>query len=461
MAKTSGRIIPILPLTPKQLKGWVAKQPSDTKNWIKSSGFTADTKSFCLVPGKNGVVSKVLVGVSEPLDIWSLAHLPTELPVARYRLEGKLNKDTANKLVIGWELGNYGYNDFKYTDSKKKVKKRLASLEAPKSCDNSQIKNTVEAIYLVRDLINTPANVMNPPALAAAAKKLAQKHKATCKIMVGDVLLKQNYPAIHTVGRASDQPPRLVDIKWGNARHPKVTLVGKGITFDTGGLDIKPSSNMLLMKKDMGGAACVLGLASMIMSHNLPVRLRVLLPIAENSVSANSYRPSDIIATRKGISVEVGNTDAEGRLVLCDALAEADSEKPDLLIDMATLTGASRVALGTDIPSFFTNDDALAAAVDKSSISATDPLWRMPLWPDYREILDSAVADINSAPGHIYAGAITAALFLQEFVTNCKSWMHIDLMAWNLNTRPGRPAGGEAQGIRSLFALLQSRYGEK
>jgi leucyl aminopeptidase len=349
---------------------------------------------------------------------------------------------------------------YRFTRYKKPTKKQ-ATLTPSANCNSERVQAMAEAINQARDLINTPANDMGPAELAAACREAAEHFGAEYTEIVGKDLLKKNYPAIYEVGKASEREPRLIDIRWGSKRHPKVTLVGKGVCFDSGGLDIKPSSGMRLMKKDMAGAACMLALACMIMSARLKVRLRVLIPAVENSISGNAYRPLDVIRTRKGISVEIGNTDAEGRIILCDALCEADSEKPDLLIDCATLTGAARTALGTDIPALFTPDDALADSLASHAKAEDDPLWRLPLWESYRDMLTSPVADINSAPDSAYAGAITAALYLKEFVSETKAWAHIDMMAWNLKARPGRPVGGEAMAVRTLFAFLSKKFRDK
>ena len=321
------------------------------------------------------------------------------------------------------------------------------------------MERAARATYLVRDLVNTPANDLGPAELAEAAAAVARGAGVRANIIVGDDLLAKNYPLVHAVGRASARPPRLVDFAWGTPDAPKVTLVGKGVCFDTGGLDLKPSSNMLLMKKDMGGAAVVLGLAQMIMDAGLKVRLRVLIPAVENSVSGNAYRPGDVLATRKGKTVELGNTDAEGRLILADALTEADGEEPSLLVDCATLTGAARVALGPDLPALFTPSDDLARDLLRHGDAQSDPLWRMPLHAPYRDYLDSKIADFNNAADTSFAGSITAALFLKEFVSRTQAWAHIDLYAWNAKTRPGRPAGGEAMAMRALYALVAERYG--
>jgi leucyl aminopeptidase len=331
----------------------------------------------------------------------------------------------------------------------------------PQGADKARATAMIEAISVARDLITTPSSDMGPAELAAAAQDLARKHKAKIRVIVGDDLLKQNYPMIHAVGRASSRAPRLIDLTWGRDGDPKVTLVGKGVCFDTGGLDLKPSSGMLMMKKDMGGAATVMAVASMVMAARLPVRLRLLVPAVENSVSGNAFRPMDVVPTRKGITVEIGNTDAEGRLILCDALHEGASEKPIMMVDCATLTGAARVALGTDLPALFCNDDALADELIAAGKQVADPMWRLPLFAGYRRMLDSKVADINNAPGAAFGGAITAALYLKEFVPDDVPWAHFDMMAWNNASRPGRPEGGEAQAARAIFAAIEKRIGEK
>ncbi len=314
------------------------------------------------------------------------------------------------------------------------------------------------ASSLARDLINTPANDMSPEALAQAAVDVAKRYGARHRVIIGDDLLKERLPAVHAVGRAAAVAPRLVDIEWGDASNPKVTLVGKGVCFDTGGLDIKPGASMLLMKKDMGGAAVALALAQTIMDAKLPVRLRVILPMVENSIAGNAFRPGDVLGTRKGLTVEVGNTDAEGRLILCDALALADEEQPDLLIDTATLTGAARVALGPELPALFGNDDDIVEAVLRAGAAESDPLWRLPLWSGYDDELSSKIADVNNISASGFSGSIIAALYLRRFVSNARAWLHIDLYAWNGKERPGRPVGAEPQTVRALYAFLKQRY---
>jgi leucyl aminopeptidase len=386
-------------------------------------------------------------------DVWSYAGLPEKLPAqppgGGYCLDATLPPAAAGRAVLGWVLGTYEFTKYR------KPKRTFADLAWPAGVDQAAVRRAAEATFLVRDLINTPAADMGPAELAAAARRLARAHKARLSVITGDALLSKNYPAIHAVGRASARAPRLIDLRWGN-RGPRISLVGKGVCFDSGGLDLKSSSGMLLMKKDMGGGAHVLGLASMVMAAKLPVRLRMLVPAVENSVSGNAMRPMDVLRTRKGLTVEVGNTDAEGRLVLCDALAEADREKPDLLIDIATLTGAARVALGPDLPALFCNDDKLADRFLTHAKDEDDPLWRMPLHAPYRRMLDSKVADINNFSDGPHAGAITAALYLAEFVDPKTPWAHLDVMAWNVSAKPGRPVGGDAMGLRAAYALIEN-----
>ncbi|WP_425450273.1 leucyl aminopeptidase family protein [Virgifigura deserti] len=448
--RAGGKAVALLAVTEDGLKGWLRDRPSIVQAWVRDTGFTAKPGSHILLPDADGSLSEVLVGVEQGDDIWSFAGLPGTLPEGDYRLDADVVASAVSAAALGWALGCYAFTRYR------KPSRRFARLVWPKQADRAMVERTAEAIYLVRDLINTPAEDMGPADLAEAAQTLGRAHKAKTKVIVGDALLKARYPAIHAVGRASSRPPHLIDLRWGGAG-PRVTLVGKGVCFDSGGLDLKSSGNMLLMKKDMGGAAHVLGLAKMIMMAALPVRLRVLIPAVENSVSGNAFRPLDVLRTRKGVTVEVGNTDAEGRLVLCDALAEADTEKPDLLIDCATLTGAARVALGTELPALFANDDAAAETLLRHGIATQDLLWRLPLHKPYRRHLDSKVADLNNVSSGSFGGAITAALFLAEFVGPTTPWLHLDMMAWNTASRPGRPEGGEAMGLRALYGLIAER----
>ncbi len=445
--------IPLRPVENKSLRKWLTTQPSRTIQWVSSTGFNAKNSEFCLIPGEDGNLHEVLVGGSD--NLWDWASLPDNLPDHIYHLIGDWNCAQSNKIALGWALGGYRYDRFKQV---RKTKNPL--LIWPQTCDRASVQSAVTATFLVRDLINTPASHMGPAELADAANQLAQTHSASMHTLVGNALLDKHFPAIYAVGRAAsdDRHPRLIDITWGNPSHPKVSLVGKGVCFDTGGLNLKDSNGMYTMKKDMGGGAHALGLASMIMEQELPVRLRVLIPAVENSVSSLSYRPLDIVPTRKGINIEIGNTDAEGRVILADALTEASSEHPALLIDFATLTGAARVALGGELPAMFSNDDDIAKELLKHATNSYDPLWQMPLWQPYRKFIEGKVGHITNSADSPLGGAITAALFLQEFVESTVPWIHIDLMAWNTATRGGRTEGGEAMGIRAIYSLLESRF---
>jgi leucyl aminopeptidase len=373
------------------------------------------------------------------------------LPARTYRFAEA--PPDARLAALAFALGSYRFARYRKADEP------MARLELPAGVDGDDLTRIAEGVFLARDLINTPANDMGPAELEEAARTVASRHGASFSTIVGEDLLKQNFPLIHAVGRAADRAPRLLDMIWGDPSHPKITLVGKGVCFDTGGLDIKPDSGMLNMKKDMGGAASMLALAHMLMSRKARIRLRVLIPAVENSISGNAFRPRDIYRSRKGITVEIGNTDAEGRLILVDAFALADEEQPELIADMATLTGAARVALGTEVVPFYTDDDALAAELARHAQAQCDPLWRMPLWRPYDQLLDSKVADVNNVSSGGFAGSITAAMFMRRFVTAAKAWLHCDIYAWNQTTRPGRPEGAECQAARALYALLTERYG--
>ncbi len=449
-AKGKG-LTPLTLLTPSTYAAWRKKQPASTQRWLDVQGFSATAGNVSVLPSAKGAISEVIVMVSEPAELWDLAALPRLLPEGDYKMPESTPLATQNLWALGWALGSYQFRHYL------PAKKASVRLHLPKEA--AQAKRMASAIYLARDLINMPANDCTPQTLAQAAAQLAQAHGAQINVVSGDDLIKENYPTIHMVGRASAHAPCLVDLQWGDAAHPLVTLVGKGVSFDTGGLDIKPSSGMLLMKKDMGGAACMLALAQMIMAEKMPVRLRLLIPAVENAIGSNAFRPGDVVRTRSGKTVEIGNTDAEGRLILCDALTEAVRQKPDVLIDFATLTGAARVALGTDMPALFSNSDSLAEQFLTASREVADPVWRLPLHKPYRSLISSKIADINNAGQSSFAGAITAALFLNEFVSEKTEWIHVDLMAWNVLSKPGRPEGGEAQAVRAAFAMLQNRYG--
>ncbi len=425
--------------------------------WLEMSGFTGQPGSHCLIPCAAGELDRVLVGKPKVLNTWTLGRLAQKLPAQKYELADDFSAEVATKLCLGWVLGQYRFTRYKRNDAD-----ALPELAFPDNADQDYITAAAEATYLVRDLINTPARDMGPQHLAESAQQLASQFGADYQVIVGEDLLAANYPMVYAVGQANSQSgtqvPRLVDIHWGEPSAPKVTLVGKGVCFDTGGLNMKSAAGMKLMKKDMGGSAQVLGLARMIMQLALPVRLRVLIPAVENSIAGNATRPSDVLTSRQGTTVEIGNTDAEGRLVLADALSEASSESPDLLIDCATLTGAARVAVGAEIAALFCNDDKTAQALLQAGKQQDDPLWQLPLHAPYRKMLESKVADLNNISSTPYGGAITAALFLREFVGEQKPWIHVDFMAYNTRSRPGRPEGGDAMGMRSLFALIKDRF---
>lgn len=430
------------------------KLPSAARGFAEASAFTPDAGHFLLLPDAKGGLAGCLFGLgkrgnehADPLLAGKLAAL---LPEGDW--EFARAPEDAKLATLAFVLGSYRFGRYR---AAKKEQPRLA---VPAGVDAKEVLRIAEGIYLARDLVNTPANDLGPVELEAAIRTLAKKHGAKVSSVVGKDLLKKSFPLVYAVGQGSERAPRLVEFTWGKPTHPKITLVGKGVCFDTGGLDIKPDAAMLLMKKDMGGAAASLALAHMIMAAKLKVRLRVIVPAVENSISGIAFRPGDVFKSRKGITVEIGNTDAEGRLVLADALALADEEKPELVIDFATLTGAARVALGPDIPPAFTNDDALWGALAKHAQQQADPLWRLPLWQPYMEMLSSKIADTNNVGGG-HAGAITAALFLSKFVSAAKSWLHLDIFAWNPKERPGRPEGGEAHSVRALYALLTERYG--
>lgn len=455
--ETTGAV-PLICLRPQNLDAWRGAQPPARATWVTAAGFLARAGETCLLPGEGGVLSGALVGLGEAPDRWALAGSPTALPQGTYALADTPATEApgfAEAVAVAWALGAHRFDRYR-TRAPAEPPARLAW---PAGVDRAAVARRVAAITLTRDLVNTPAADMGPADLAAVARALAERHGGVFTEIVGDTLLTENWPVVHAVGRASARAPRLLDLRWGDDAHPRVTLVGKGVVFDTGGLDLKPAGNMQLMKKDMGGAAHALGLAHAIMAAGLPVRLRVLIPAVENAVSGDSFRPLDVLTTRKGLTVEVGNTDAEGRLVLADALAEADAENPALLLDLATLTGAARVALGPDVPALFCRDEALAADLLAAGETTGDPLWRLPLHAGYRPLLDSPVADLNSTGSSPHAGAITAALFLAEFVSPETPWAHLDLFAWAPKARPGRPEGGAAQGLDALFTLIAQRFG--
>jgi leucyl aminopeptidase len=424
--------------------------------FARAAGFEPKPGRHLLLPGSGdgATLAGVLFGIDPPdapaRDPFWPGRLPGLLPAGTYRF---VNATDGRLAALAFALGTYNFNRYRKPDDK------AVALALPENVDGAELTRIVEGVFLARDLINTPTNDMGPAELEQAVRDVAHQHGAVVRSVVGDDLLRENFPLIHAVGRASAQPPRLIDLTWGNPADPKVTLVGKGVCFDSGGLDIKPASAMLMMKKDMGGAATVLAAAHMIMSRRLKLRLRVLISAVENAVSGSAFRPLDVYRSRKGLTVEIGNTDAEGRLVLADAIALGDEEAPDLLVDMGTLTGAARVALGPDLPAFYANDETLAADLLSFGAQENDPFWRMPLWSNYLTMLESKVADTNNVSSGAFAGSITCALFLSRFVAAAKAWLHFDIYAWNASARPARPEGGECQVARALYAYLCSRYG--
>nr|WP_208999993.1 leucyl aminopeptidase family protein [Roseibium hamelinense] len=431
---------------------------SDTQlEWCKLNGFTGKQGSALLLPrGEKGEMIALFGTKPDGLhETLAFGAVITLLPAGDYALDPAFPDQ--EQATLGFLLSNYEFAAYK---AGKAPEYRLVQ---PEGIDVEKLLHIAEGVRLARDLINTPANDLGPEELALAVKDLFDAHEGEGRIVAGDHLLAENLPMVHAVGRASRRAPQLADFCWGAPDHPKITLVGKGVVFDTGGLNIKPGNSMALMKKDMGGAANVLGLALMIMARKLPVRLRVIVPCVENAISGNSFRPGDVLESRKGLTVEIGNTDAEGRLILADALALASEEEPEFLIDMATLTGAARVALGPDLPPFFTDNEAFADELQLVSEASADPVWRLPLWQPYMKYLESQIADINhiNTSGAGFAGSITAALFLSRFVEDTSKWAHFDIYGWSPTTRPGKPAGGEAQAIRALFDLLCERYDKK
>lgn len=447
---------PIHPIIESDFASWLSSQEARIQNYVAAVGFRGKAGASCLICDQAGNLERVLTVRDNPQDWAVFSQLAAGLPKGAYQIALTSDQSPPYLAFLAWGMGSYQFTTYKKaTPFEAKLLLPATELNTP------YLEAVLRATYLIRDLINTPAEDMMPEDLAKAATQLALEFNAKVNTIVGDDLLTQGYRAIHSVGRASVNKPHLIDLHWGNTQHPKVTLVGKGVSFDSGGLDLKNAQNMATMKKDMGGAAHVLGLALVIMALKLPIQLRVLIPAVENAVSGNAYHPGDILTTRKGITVEVTNTDAEGRLILCEALDEAAKDQPELLLDFATLTGASRVAVGTDIAALFTPDDQLAAELTTSGQEEKDPVWRMPLFTPYRKLLDSKVADITNAAMSPYGGAITAALFLQEFVPKDITWAHFDLMAWNTNGKPGAPEGGEANALRATAHYLYQRFSVK
>lgn len=448
--KAFEKAVPIVATDSKRLQKLFAALTPAERNWAQASGFEGRANTFCTLPDGKGGMARVLAGVSDANDPWSLAALPLKLPRGRYQLGKGPVAIAADRAAFAWDLGGYQFTRYK------KAARKAADLQMDRSARVTAALEMAQAVRLVRDLVNTPTEDMGPEHLSDAAREQAELFGGEFDEWVGDELLGQNFPAIHAVGRAAERPPRLLEINWGNPKHPRIAVVGKGVCFDTGGLDIKGAEGMRLMKKDMGGAAHAIALARLIMQRKLPVRLHMLVPAVENAISGNSYRPGDVIRTRKGLNIEIGNTDAEGRVILCDALAYAVEQKPRTIIDFATLTGAARVALGPELPVLFCNDEKLAAGLLEAGDALDDPMWRMPLWRNYRRFFDSDIADFNNSGRGGQAGAIVAALFLDFFVPRDIAWAHFDVFSWNDVSRPGRPAGGEAQGLRAVLQALEA-----
>jgi leucyl aminopeptidase len=454
-----GDSIPLWLWYENDVEAWRSAQPPSVARWVNEQNFKGEKHRVLLVPDAAGGIAAAVAGLGKrhgELSLWHAAGIAERLPARRFHLAQQFTAPDATQLCVGFAYGVYRFDRYRA------ARGEAAGVTAPANADLHFVAMASEALHMARDWINTPAGDLGPAEFADAARQLGLRHRAAYQEWVGEGLLAANFPAIHAVGRASSSAPRLVELRWTPpvpGPHPRLTLVGKGVCFDSGGLDIKPGSGMALMKKDMGGAAVALALAHMLMSAGIRCELRVLVPMVENAISGNAYRPGDVLRTRKGLTVEVGNTDAEGRLVLCDALAFADAEHPDLIIDFATLTGAARVALGPELPALFGNDDAAVRELARVSAAEGDPLWPMPLWQGYEDELASKIADLNNVAASPFAGAIFGALFLKRFVAETTPWMHIDLYGWNSKERPGRSVGAEAQGVRGVFRYLVNRYG--
>lgn len=453
-SKKHSAATPVHAVDPGSLADALAGAPALAKRWLASVGFQAKPDTFALVPDAAGKLDSVWAGVRGASHPWALAALPKALPAGSYRLGERGLAVDPEAAAFSWSLGAYVFDRYKPATAKG----RTLVLAPGDSVDRGV--RIAQAVAEARDMINTPAEHLGPAELADAVKAVAKRHGAKFRQIVGDALLKSGFPAIHAVGRAAARAPRLIELSWGKPSHPTLTLVGKGVCFDSGGLDIKSADGMRQMKKDMGGAANALALASLVMAQRLPVRLQLLIPAVENAIAGNAYRPGDVFKTRQGLHIEIGNTDAEGRVILCDALAYGAEGRPDLMIDMATLTGAARVALGGQLPALFCRDMALARGLVDRGLRMHDPLWHLPLWRDYHAGIESEVADIVNTGRGPMAGAINAAIFLEDFVPAEIDWLHIDLFAWNDAARPGRPVGGDAQTVRTLLAYLEERYGK-
>ena len=452
LTDNAAQAVPIHALRTSEWSHWAESRPEALKRLATAHDFKAQGGRILLVPATDGSIERVLFGVGDKANVMAMGSLAQNLPAGDYRIAAAPREFTATLVAVAWGLGGYAFERYK------KRKRPAPRLVPPEGADMAEAQRIVSATWLTRDLVNTPTNDMGPDALHLAAETVARENGATLEAIVGDELLAQNYPLIHAVGRAAAQAPRLLHLSWGDASAPRLALVGKGVTFDTGGLDIKPSAGMRLMKKDMGGAAHALGLAQAVMQAGLKVKLDVYLAVVENAISADAFRPGDVIPSRKGPTVEIDNTDAEGRLILADALARACEDEPALLLDFATLTGAARTALGPDIPPLFTNDDTLAAELAQASLDTADPMWRMPLWDAYDGDMDSSIADLKNTGDGPFAGAIFGALFLRRFVT-APTWAHFDVYAWAPREKPSRPQGGEAQTLRACLKVIRARFG--
>ena len=451
--------IPLWLLYEDEIEAWRGAQSAFARRWLAEQNFKGEKHRVALLPDPQGAVAAAVGGLGRRcggLSLWHAAGIAERLPPRRFCFAQEWSAAEATQLCLGFAYAAYRFDRYR------PAKSDAAGMDSPPNADARFVALAAESLRMARDWINTPASDLGPVEFAAAARRLADRHQAAYQEWVGEGLLAANFPAIHAVGRASGQEPRLVELRWSpraGQSYPRLTLVGKGVCFDSGGLDIKPTSGMALMKKDMGGAAVALALAHMLMSVRSRVELRVLIPMVENSISGDAYRPGDVLATRKGLTVEVGNTDAEGRLVLCDALALADAEHPDMIVDFATLTGAARVALGPELPALFGNDEAMVRDLARVAAAEHDPLWPMPLWLSYDDELASKIADLNNVASSAFAGAIFGALFLRRFVSESTPWMHVDLYAWNPKERPGRSVGAEAQAVRAVYRYLVERYG--
>lgn len=451
---------PILCTSPSRWARDAEQLSAVQRAWLKAIGFAARADSHALLPGDDGQLALVVASVRGADEPYALASLPQALPAGRYRLLDSGLLIDPQMAALSWSLGDYQFDAYK---PRGRTSAELLLVQSPESERGLLLAGATTA---VRDLVNTPAEAMGPAHLEQTVRLLAKAHggrpgaKTKVRVIEGEALLRKNFPAIHAVGRAAaaDRQPRLIELSWGDAEHPLLSIIGKGVCFDSGGLDIKPADGMRLMKKDMGGAANAIGLAMLVMGLRLPVRLQLLIPAVENAIAGNAFRPGDIFRTRSGQSIEIGNTDAEGRVILCDAISYASEAKPNLIIDLATLTGAARVALGPDLPALFTRELAWGRELTDLGLQEHDPLWPMPLWQGYQHMIDTPIADISNSGNSPQAGAVTAALFLERFVPAQQAWLHIDLFAWNPTPRPGRPVGGEAQTIRTLLAWLERRY---